>query len=55
MDYEENLIGVNSEVNSILQGSDDTIYFDRDAKTFKIEYSCGYEIGLSMDRLIDIL
>lgn len=55
MDYEMSLNDVNAEINQILSGSGDTIYFDADINTFRIEYHCGYEIGLSLDRLIDIL
>ncbi len=53
MDY--GLKNLNEEVNQILGGSSDTIYFDENANTFVIEYHCGVEVGLTLDRLIDIL
>ncbi len=53
MDY--GLKNLKDEVNQILGGSSDTIYFDENVQSFRIEYHCGYEVGMSLDRLIDIL
>ena len=55
MDYELRLQDVNSELDRILNGSSDTIYFDESVKTFRVEYNSGYAIDLSLDKFIDIL
>jgi len=55
MDYEFSFNTVNSEINELLYGSEDTIYFDLDENLFKITYNGGSEVGMTLDRLIDIL
>lgn len=55
MDYEFSFNTVNSEINELLYGSEDTIYFDNIANVFKITYNGGSEVGMTLDRLIDIL
>lgn len=55
MDYEFSFNTVNSEINALLYGSEDTIYFDHEDNVFKIAYNGGSEVGLTLDRLIDIL
>lgn len=55
MDYGFRLNNVNSEINELLYGSEDTIYFDHEDKVFKITYNGGSEVGMTLDRLIDIL
>lgn len=55
MNYELSFNRVNSEVNDLLYGSDDTIYFDHEDNVFKITYNGGSEVGMTLDRLIDIL
>lgn len=55
MDYEFSFSTVNSEINELLYDSEDTIYFDHEDNIFKIAYNGGTEIGITLDRLIDIL
>lgn len=55
MNYEFSFDRVNSEVNDLLYGSEDTIYFDHEDNIFKIAYNGGSEVGMTLDRLIDIL
>ena len=55
MDYEFSFNAVNAEINELLYGSEDTIYFDTEDNIFRITYSGGSEVGLTLDRLIDIL
>lgn len=55
MDYEMRFSRINSEINELLYGSEDTIYFDLEDNVFKIAYNGGSEVGMTLDRLIDIL
>lgn len=54
-EQEKDLRGINAEINAILSGSSDTIYFDSNTNTFVFECGSGSEIGISWNRLIDIL
>lgn len=55
MDYEMNYKTIGSEVSELFQGAQDTIYFDDARQIFTIVYHEGFNIGMTVDRLIDIL
>ena len=55
MNFEPGYESPRSEIEEILLGCDDTIYFDGDINIFKFSYDNGQEICISPDRLIDIL
>ena len=55
MSFDSGFNVFSAEINELLSDSDDTIYFDGDINIFKISLTDGFEIGLTLDRLIDIL
>ena len=54
MDYDFGMNSVNSDINELLYGSEDTIYFDHEDNVFKI-VNRGFKVGMTLERLIDIL
>lgn len=55
MDYEMSFNTIGSEISELFQGAQDTIYFDDASQIFTIVYNEGFNIGITVDRLIDIL
>ncbi len=55
MDYQSSLNSLNAEINDLLHGSEDTIYFDSEGNVFQFTCEGGSKVGMTLDRLIDIL
>lgn len=55
MEHEMKFNTIGSEINELFQGAQDTIYFDNASQIFTIVYNEGFNVGMTVDRLIDIL
>ncbi len=55
MAHESKLNALNQEINELLYGTGDTIYFDNKTNVFKVALNDNSEVALSPDKLIDIL